>query len=499
MSKVKKSKRYTVDGRRVSYEFNSDGQIIGVVDHSDKNNPKPVDPRTDLFTDLVTDRKAVTASNFNNYGGNKKSYTTTVSLPSQEELNAHYGIESKSDDNTENIIEETVYPNIDDGIANPNLATQSPAFAAYKSTRKMQSGTDFFTYPLDIDPMQDHLKISKYKYARNEDSGVESSVQGSQPSQFVETTTIPNTKGEKFLNIGKKESRQIKPVKMERVAEGDTMLGNQLQGSVMLPMPKVVDTNGCEWGESEVNIFGLAALGTIETGGKLIRKGVERAFGGQRSVESLQQTKALSGAEREDIKAAQDITRKTAAGGTGVFQNIKPGGSALLNAFAAEATARVTGQSISQDQILARTSGRVLNPNAELLFQGPVLRDFNFDFLMIARSEKEGKEIRKIIRWFKSGMAPKYNNSTFLETPDVFTLEYKNGVGDGDILKTVNRFSPGGLALRTIAVDYAPSGYWSAYQDSQPVALKMSLNFAELRPIYSQDQNQDELIDTVGY
>ena len=63
----------------------------------------------------------------------------------------------------------------------------------------------------------------------------------------------------------------------------------------------------------------------------------------------------------------------------------------------------------------------------------------------------------------------------------------------------VNRFSPGGLALRTIAVDYAPNGYWSAYQDSQPVAIKMSLNFAELRPIYSQDQNQEGLVDTVGY
>ena len=489
-----KSKKFRVDGRWVSYEFNSDGQIIGVLDHSNPFKPKPVDPRTDLFTDLVSDRKALTASNFNNYGGNKKSYSDTVSLPSQEELNAHYGIENKSDDNTENIIEETVYPNIDDGIANPNLATQSPAFAAYKSTRKMQSGTDFFTYPLDIDPMQDHLKISKYIYARNEDSGVKSSVQGARPPR-VDTITVPNTFGEKLYNIGLKEERQIKPVKLERVfTEGDSMLGNQLQGSVMLPMPKVVDTNGCEWGESEVNIFGLAALGTIEQGGKLIRRGL---FGNP-SAEKLGQTEALSGVEKEDIKAAQEITRKAQSGKTGIFKNIKPGGSALLNAFAAEATARVTGQSISQDQILARTSGRVLNPNAELLFQGPVLRDFNFDFLMIARSEKEGKEIRKIIRWFKSGMAPKYNNSTFLKTPDVFKLEYKNGVGDGDILKTVNRFSPGGLALRTVAVDYAPSGYWSAYQDSQPVAIKMSLNFAELRPIYSQDQNHHNMEDTVG-
>ena len=65
------------------------------------------------------------------------------------------------------------------------------------------------------------------------------------------------------------------------------------------------------------------------------------------------------------------------------------------------------------------------------------------------------------------------------------------------MLKTVNQFSPGGLALTNINVDYAPSGYWSAYQDSQPVSIKMSLNFTELRPIFQQDQiNTPE--DSVG-
>ena len=491
-----KSKILNIGGDKVSFEYDKDGNILGILDHSDQTNPKPIDPTSDKFTKILRTDPAILAYNFNKFGGNKDSYTNTLTVPSIEEQTNFFNEEDKAENNTEKIIEETVYPNIDDGVANPNLATRSPAFAAYKSTRKMQSGTDFYTYPLDIDPMQDHLKISKYTYKRNEDfeetgSG---SVQGSRPPR-VETTTIQNTFGEKLSNFIP-GGGIVQPVKLERVVtEGDSMLGSQLQGSVMLPMPKVVDTNGCEWGESEVNIFGLAALGTIEAGGKLIRGGIRR----DPNVDKFAQTEALSGVEKDDLKAVQEITRKSQQGKTGIFKNLKPGASALTNAFAAEATARVTGQTISQDQILARTSGRVLNPNAELLFQGPVLRDFNFDFLMIARSEKEGREIRKIIRWFKSGMAPKFNNSTFLQTPDVFTLEYKNGVGDGDILKTVNRFSPGGLALRTIAVDYAPSGYWSAYQDSQPVALKMSLNFAELRPIYSQDQNQDELIDTVGY
>ena len=475
------AKSKVIDG--FSYESDSLGKIIGVFDHSDPTNPAPVDPDSRTFRDQVRTNGALTAFNFNRYGGNKDSYEDDIELPSTEERNAFYDKEVK--DNKERLEEQQN----DAGLSNPSLAPgPASAYASYKRGRKT-GNTDLFTYPLDIDPKQDHLKISKYKYARNEDSGVESSVQGSRPPR-VDEQNIRLTLGDRLSNIGKPKSEQVRPVKLQKVVAGDSMLGNQLQGSVMLPMPKVVDTNGCEWGESEVNIFGLAALGAFETGKNLI--------GNRSGANKLLETDALQGVDKKDLLAVEKITARSSAG-KNLFKNFKQGGSALLNAAAAEATARVTGQSISQDQILARTSGRVLNPNAELLFQGPVLRDFNFDFLMIARSEQEGKEIRKIIKWFKSGMAPKFNSATFLETPDVFTLEYKNGTRPGDVLKTVNRFSPGGLALRTIAVDYAPSGYWSAYQDSQPVAIKMSLNFAELRPIYSQDQNQEGLVDTVGY
>ena len=47
-------------------------------------------------------------------------------------------------------------------------------------------------------------------------------------------------------------------------------------------------------------------------------------------------------------------------------------------------------------------------------------------------------------------------------------------------------------------VDYSPNGYWSAYRDSQPVAVKMDLNFTELRPLYESDQASTPE-DSVGY
>ena len=87
---------------------------------------------------------------------------------------------------------------------------------------------------------------------------------------------------------------------------------------------------------------------------------------------------------------------------------------------------------------------------------------------------------------------------TYLKNPDIFMLQYKSGGGQNDVLDTVNRFNPGGLALTTMAVDYAPNGYWSAYRDSQPVAVKMDLSFTELRPIYEQDQLETPS-NSVGY
>ena len=77
----------------------------------------------------------------------------------------------------------------------------------------------------------------------------------------------------------------------------------------------------------------------------------------------------------------------------------------------------------------------------------------------------------------------------------MFKLEYRNSKGT---LNTVNRFNPGGLALTTLKTDYAPNGYWAAYDDSQPVALKLAMSFTELRPIYEGDQIQTPL-DSVGY
>ena len=313
-------------------------------------------------------------------------------------------------------------------------------------------GSEIMMYPSDMNTSQDHFKIMKYNYQR------------------------------KDLNASKPRHTEVQKVDgVERTVSvaGDSVVGSKLLGSILLPMPKVTDVNGVEWGKSELTISGLAAIGAVDKltgGGRLAGK---------------------SEAEKENDKNIKEQLEE--------LRGINPSGSSAKNFASATYTQIVSklagfafGTDLDADTYLARSGGRVLNPNAEMLFQGPVIRDFSFSFLMIARNEKEGREIRRIIRFLKLGMAPKFRNTTYLKNPDIFTLHYKSGGGQNDVLNTVNRFNPGGLALTTMAVDYAPNGYWSAYKDSQPVAVKMDLSFTELRPIYEQDQ-LDTPENSVGY
>ena len=459
---VTKSRKYNIDGESYFFTFDKNSNLNGISQTAGRNGQyreTPLDPSSDLFNTLANSESALAAMNVNKFKG--KATQTAMQIASVEELNEVYNDKTKKRTN------EDIDLPLNETNSSRNVATEEnfgvgDPFTGYKASKRKKTYPTVFAYPLDIDPQQDHLKIKKFKYSRPA-----SNVQAGRPDNVkTETKSIKTYK--KGRGTRTSGTRTVNT----NVA-GDSVLGMEQLGSVVLPMPKVVDTNGCEWGESKVNIFGLAAMSMGQNLGKL----------------------GMSEEQQEDLKKIQKSLKKNKGMGTSSLRDIA--GATGASVFS-QAAITALGQQISNNEFLARTGGRILNPNAELLFQGPVLRDFNFDFLMVARSREEGEEIRRIIRWFKTGMAPKFNNSTFLNNPDIFTLEYKRGQNDLDILDTVNRFSPGGLALRTIQVDYAPNGSWSAYQDSQPVALRMSLNFAELRPIFESDQEMTPET-SVGY
>ena len=118
------------------------------------------------------------------------------------------------------------------------------------------------------------------------------------------------------------------------------------------------------------------------------------------------------------------------------------------------------GQAVGNNSLFTRGSGKVLNPNLELLFTGPSLRSFNYTYKFTPREAREAREVRRIIKFLKKNMAPiREKGRMFLKTPNVFKLKYffKNG-RQHPFLNKIKM-----CALRSFDVEYTPDGSYMTY------------------------------------
>jgi hypothetical protein len=163
-----------------------------------------------------------------------------------------------------------------------------------------------------------------------------------------------------------------------------------------------------------------------------------------------------------------------------------------LEAFAA---AKLTEQATGSSNILARQFGAVINPNLELLFNGPQLRNFTFNFRFTPRTSKEAENVRTIIRYFKQAMAPKRTSSVLLlKSPHTFGIQYLSANSEHPYL---NKFKE--CALTDCSVSYTPDGTYMTYTDSSMTAYELSLTFNELEPIFDDDYGDEKDINSIGF
>ena len=433
------SKSTSIGGIDYAAEF-LDGAMRGAFSIDADNNKTFVDPNnnSNLFNEIASDDAII--DSFDIYKNGTITGNASVEFADNDLLTSHYN---------QNVAKEKNKQFQELSFADAVAATAIDPYASNTTPPK-----ETLAYPYDLDRNQDHLKIIQYEYQR--------------PAANATYASSPNAsvrKGQPFGEYG---------------------------GSVLLPMPKVSDSNGAEWGKSDLNVFGLGVAGL---GGSLLKDIQEDRSVGSTLFGDLTSKIGIGGkgAFEDEDQEADRLRQNLLAGVPADKFDIKDTAIAGLG-IATQELSKLAGVDISADEFLARSTGRILNPNAELLFQGPVLRDFGFKFLMIARSQREAEVIRKIVKFFKAGAAPVYDGgAALLSTPNVFQLEYKAG---DTLLNTVNKFNE--MALRTITVDYAPDGFWSAYQDSHPVAVVMSLQFSELRPIYREDHKKTG-DSSVGY
>jgi hypothetical protein len=247
--------------------------------------------------------------------------------------------------------------------------------------------------------------------------------------------------------------------------------------TTVLPIPSgIQDNNAISWGDDSMNNMTAAVTsGMIKNVGQ--QAGIQAALG---LLNSTTGGSLPTGAANQ----------LTALGFAGANLNDPLVKTAIVSLLLKNA-----GFEVSPETILARGEGIVPNSNLELLFQGPTLRQFGFTWRMSPRSKDEARNVKRIIRMFKQGSAPRKLNSQsgagasslFLGTPNVFKLSYKTA-GNKEI-SGLNKFKI--CALVNMNVVYAPDGQWAAYAEGQPVSLTMTLNFQEIEPVYENDYQTD--------
>lgn len=241
---------------------------------------------------------------------------------------------------------------------------------------------------------------------------------------------------------------------------------------ITLPVPQsITDISEITWGDDTLNPYQAGLISAA-------REGIRNP------VDAMQRVKTLI--ENNFPEAFKD-----------------PRNQKALTAFAEARAANLLNANVSAENLIARTTGQVLQSNLELIFQGINLRTFPFIFDLAPRSRVEAEEVKNIIRIFKKTMSAKSggagigqnsNVGLFISSPSLYQLTYKSGSGSHPFL---HKFKP--CALSNISVNYTGSNTYATYSDGTPVHMQMSLVFKEINPVYAEDYETPEAGDGVGY
>ena len=276
---------------------------------------------------------------------------------------------------------------------------------------------------------------------------------------------------------------------------GEGNIGEKLGPNILLYMPQDVTTSmATTWGGKEITnaaAGALTAVGSVLTGrGDRLAQGVGDAF------KSLGALPTTAGAQlvRAGLKA------------TGAQSNLE------------------------MNDILGGVSGVILNPNMEMLFGGPQVRNIGFRFKMAARSEQEAKDMIRICRTFQYHAHAKFGGGSiatkgilgglanvglaaagpenapdaeesaaieeslsemtqvnnFISVPDLCLFKYMTGEKENQF---INQYKA--CALTNVDVNFTPDGSYSTLIGGYPSAVELSLTLVETKIIYQSEINPD--------
>ena len=325
--------------------------------------------------------------------------------------------------------------------------------ASNKGIGRKNYGTMF--YPSFIEKSnQDKLKITMLEFSSRFKGG-KTGKDSKKDKTFIEKGGLAGVINRRYIKkTYKKENLNLQETDGSALSLDNRKrmeVNKRTVGHITLPIPDgVTDQN-------KVN-FGGGTMNPLQVGGaELALDFLLRGMG-------------------EAGETAGDLFKQTATD-----KNVQQAIAALLTS---------SGLGIDNNELLARTQGNIVNNNLELLFQGPTLRPFTFQFNFSPRDPGEARQVQKIIRAFKqSSSVQKTTGGIFLAAPNTYKLEFKNGRTN-----KVHEFLPRikECALLGVNINYMPENSYMTYSDSSMVAYNMQLAFQELEPIFNDDYDEND-------
>ena len=311
------------------------------------------------------------------------------------------------------------------GVSKPNQGT-------LWSEKAFSSKSRTLVYPEDHAPQEyDFIKITPIEYVPAlEDETL----------QRTRSTSV-STAGEDYtIDVNDEDWFGFKSIKKRYLRV------KQVGSTMFLPMtPDIQENNGVDWGGDRLNPI-QAAAGRI-------------AFD------------AVGNISEKPLAGTGQLVSDLATAGNAFAGNDQIGG--FIKAYFA-------GKAVNAN-LLGR-AGIVINPNLEVLFNGPQLRTFQYNFRFTPRTDSEAKTVRTIIKVLKKTMAPKRRDKVFLTVPAVYLIKYVYN-SERKNHPFLNKIKP--CALSGLNVQYAPDGNYMTYDDGSMTSYTVTMQFNELEPIFN--------------
>ena len=269
------------------------------------------------------------------------------------------------------------------------------------------------------------------------------------PTKFVEEGDLEESNINEVASDEIREQYKKRGIELPRMVKTNTTLAGTeynskdiVSGAIALYMPPNIKVSyGAEWGPEDMGISGDIA----------------NAFN------------AIQTSDKEGM----ELVTETLIHGTGItLQKMKEGLSNVTSGAGMGDWAKLLGKGV----------GLAINNHAEMFYEGPQFRSFDYSFRFWPRNPDEVKTIQDIILMFKWHMHPERNTKAWhagrmFEYPSEFEIHYLHRSGVNESLNKISR-----CALTKCDISYTPSesNKFKTFEDFSPVTYQVDLAFKEL-------------------